>query len=76
MIPRTQLNDAITSAIQSVEPSMVTKWVVLVETIDTDGDRGLWTVANEGATPWDSLGLLQHAVHLEQARTFRMENEK
>lgn len=66
---RDDLNNELTRILQKVEPGMVTKWVVLAETIDTDGDRGLWCFCNQGATAWDTLGLLQFALHREQAKT-------
>lgn len=34
-----------------------------------DNERGLWIATSEGAKPWDTLGLMQHAIHIEQART-------
>lgn len=64
--------DAVQRVASEVYPGdLVTRWVVLVETINQDGRRGLIVSAQVGSKPWDTLGLLQHAVHLEQAATSR-----
>ena len=65
---REDLHNELTRVLQKVEPGMVTKWVILAETIDADGDRGLWSLCSESATAWDTLGLLQFALHREQAK--------
>ena len=69
-----KIGDAL-SQVMATEDEMVTKWVCLVEVIDTDGERGLWTLAPEGAKPWDTLGLLTHAIHREQAATIKREGD-
>lgn len=47
---------------------MVTRWALVAEVIDTDGERGLWTLAPEDATGWDTLGMLTYATQMEQAK--------
>lgn len=63
---------AIENALAGVVPGeMVNRWVFIVETIGPDGDRGVWLQAPPGAKPWDTLGLLRHAEHVELAATIR-----
>jgi hypothetical protein len=65
---RTVLDGIIPEAFRQHEGSMVTKWVLLAEVIDKDGDRGLWTMAPSGLKPWESVGMLAFAQQTEQAQ--------
>lgn len=47
--------------------SMVQRFVLLVDVIDTEGERSMWSFAPPGSKPWDTLGLLAFAMQLEQA---------
>ncbi|PWR08588.1 hypothetical protein DKT68_15340 [Micromonospora acroterricola] len=69
------LADAIANVLAEHEKSMVTKWVALVESMDADGDRGLWTLTSDGVKAWDTVGLLQHGLHIQQAQTLRPEDD-
>lgn len=60
---------AIDAAVGEHERGFVTKWVALVESVDPDGERGLWTMTSEDVKAWDTVGLLQHGLHLQQAQT-------
>lgn len=51
----------------SEAPEMVTKWVTLIEVVDTNGNRGLWTATGDDVKAWDTLGLLQYGVELQRA---------
>lgn len=62
-----EVADAIATVLARHDKSMVTKWVALVESIDPDGRRGLWTLYCEGSTTWDVLGMLAYAAQVEQA---------
>lgn len=53
------------------ERSMVTRWVVVVETIDAEGERGVWMVADLQAKAWDTVGLLGHALNVQRAQTVK-----
>lgn len=54
--------------IQGLDPgAMLTKYVVVAEGIDEDGDRAVYTSTHEGATAWDVLGLLSYAKGREEA---------
>lgn len=65
------LNAAIGDIIARHENGFVTKWVALVETVDESGERGLWPCAGKDTKPWEVLGMLQHAQHLQLAQTLR-----
>lgn len=62
-----ELGDAMASVLARHERSMATKWVALIETMDGDGQRGIWTLTSSEATAWDTLGMLTYAIQLEQA---------
>jgi hypothetical protein len=64
------LNDAIAGVFAQHEQSMVTKWVMLAETMDGAGERGLWPMTSDGVQAWDTVGMLSHALHLQQAQVF------
>jgi hypothetical protein len=60
------LAPAIDSIVGGGEGAMVTKWVALVETVDVSGDRGMWTLTSEPIKAWDTVGMLQHALYVQQ----------
>ncbi|MEV7267075.1 hypothetical protein AB0N38_26285 [Micromonospora aurantiaca] len=66
------LADAIATVLAKHEKSMVTKWVALVESMDADGERGLWTFTSDGVMAWDTVGLLQHGLHIQHAQTLAL----
>lgn len=39
---------------------LVTKWLVLVELIDEDGDRKVGYLSSDNCAPWDEMGLLEY----------------
>lgn len=63
------LNDAIHQAVRDREGEYVTKWIALVEAVDDDGTVGLWTMTSDNVMAWDTVGMLQHGLHLQQAKT-------
>lgn len=63
------IGDAIDQSVSEHEGGLVTKWLALVESVGPNGERGIWTMTSEGLTQWDSVGLLQHGLHKEQAAT-------
>lgn len=69
------LNDAIAGVLARHERSVVLRWVALVETMDEGGSRGLWTLTSEGLKAWDTVGLLGHALHIQQAQTLNGEED-
>jgi hypothetical protein len=60
---------AIETVVAEHERGFVTKWVALVETVAPDGTRGLWTMTAPDVMAWDTVGLLQHGLHLQHAQT-------
>lgn len=68
-ILETAIGDAIQSTVAEHEGGFVTKWVALVESVGPDGQRGLWTLTSNEVMAWDTVGLLQHALHVQQAQT-------
>ena len=59
---------AIGNLIQQIDPNaMVTKFVALVEIVDTEGERAVWSLASPDQKTWDSLGLIEYARALEYA---------
>lgn len=62
-----RLADALTEAVHSAEDEMVIKWVCQIETVDAEGHRGMWTLASEGSTPWDKIGMLGYGLERQHA---------
>jgi hypothetical protein len=63
------IGDAIDAAVGQHEGGLVTKWIALVESVNSEGTRGLWTMTSDGVMAWDTVGMLQHALHLQFAQT-------
>ncbi len=67
-----QIEREIGAAIQAVmgqHGEFTNCWLALVETIDAEGNRGIWTATSEGMTARDSKGLLVEALDQERAAT-------
>ncbi len=64
-----EIGKAISDVLARHEGGFVTKWVALVETVDGDGKRGLWTATSDDVMAWDTVGLLTHGLHLQQRQT-------
>lgn len=65
-----QISDAVGARISDVLGSaeeMVTKWLAVVEIVDTEGRRWIRTLTSNEAKAWDNLGLLTFALQYEQA---------
>jgi hypothetical protein len=56
---QTTLDEAIRSTVADGE--MVIRWFSIVEVMDTNGDRGMWTLGSPNSEPWDVLGMLNYA---------------
>lgn len=54
-----RLSRAVEGSVENGE--IVTKWTVIIELLDEDGDRGLWAVSDEHSSIWDTLGMLDFA---------------
>lgn len=52
----------------------VLKWVSIIDTQESDGQRGLWILTGDrmlsgnGLVAWDALGLISCALHSTQAQ--------
>jgi hypothetical protein len=64
-----EIGEAISAVLARHDKSMVIKWVALVEAMDGDGERALWTLTSDDLKAWDTVGLLQHGLHLQHAGT-------
>lgn len=53
------------------EGFMVTKFVAIVEGLDSSGDRTLWTFAGPNVKAWDIEGFLIHGLHMQLAEYIR-----
>lgn len=45
----------------------VTRWLVIAEAVDPDGERMLWLHNSDEALPWDLIGMLEFGLALEKA---------
>ncbi len=66
-----EVGKAIADVLSTRGNEFTTRWVALVEAVDADGKRGLWTMTSDDLMAWDTCGLLTHALHLQQAQTAR-----
>lgn len=48
--------------------ALLTRFIAIVETIEPDGTRALWTLPAPGMMQWDSVGLLEYARRVEMRR--------
>lgn len=63
-----QAIDRAISAVLAEHGQMVNRWLAMVEVVDTEGDRGMWTFTADGMKRWDALGMLQYGLIAEQTR--------
>lgn len=59
----------IDQAVREHEGGFVNKWVAIIESVDSDGERGLWYITSEGLKHWECAGFLTAALQIEQAET-------
>ncbi len=52
-----RINEAVTA---EAEMPIVTKWLLLFEGIDDDGDRRMGYMSSEHCAAWDELGMLAY----------------
>lgn len=65
-----QALEAVASLIAQVDPgAMVQKFVLIAEVYDANGKRAVWNFTSPDAQAQDSLGLLLHGIHEEQAES-------
>jgi hypothetical protein len=56
---RDKLNDAISKIINEEGASFISKWIALVEVIDENGEKSLWSMSSEDLAPWDKIGMIE-----------------
>lgn len=62
-----KIHDAIADILSKENGSMVTKYVALVEIMEEDGTRQLWTFTNPECRIWDVSGMLAYANDIQHA---------
>lgn len=60
------MQDALANVFSRHEKSLTTKWLVITEVIDESGAYGMWTLGSREVKPWDVLGMLNHALAIQQ----------
>lgn len=62
-----ELNKAIDLVMRThASEAFLSRFVLVAETVDNEGERGLWISASEGMRPWDVLGFTAYGH--EQAK--------
>lgn len=66
-------NDAMSSAIGGIlgPGNMTTKWVLLTESVDDEGQRLFNAFFQHGVNQWDALGLVHYFLTLTQGDVTR-----
>lgn len=72
--------DEVQSKLSSLIPNvlsdeMVTRWICIVETIDSEGKRGLLTMCEPSMKSWDSIGMMEFALNQELCASLENHNE-
>jgi predicted pyridoxine 5'-phosphate oxidase superfamily flavin-nucleotide-binding protein len=66
-----ELNTAIDKVMRKhAAEAFLARYLLVAETVDTEGERGLWLSSTVGMKPWDVLGLTGYAH--EQAKADAM----
>lgn len=57
---REEVHNAIFEIInEEAGAAMVTKWVCLVEVVEEDGTKAMWSMGSEDLSIWDRIGMLE-----------------
>lgn len=68
---------AVSSVLHKERDEMVTKVIVIAETIDKDGQTALWICASRGLAMWDEAGMLEYAMgKVRSAQLIEMINHR
>ena len=57
------------------DQAIITKFVVLAEGLDPNGDTAIYIGTSNDLAPWDSLGLLDYGITRERAQLIRNQIE-
>lgn len=55
--------------------TMLVKFVAIMEVIESDGRRALWTTVSPDCKAWESMGMLQWALACENAAAVDSEDD-
>lgn len=59
----------VAQVIDELDPAaVVLKYVLVVEVINAEGDRNVWTTSHPDAKRWDTYGLLTEALMQDKAQ--------
>lgn len=70
-----ELTTAVEDTFKRVEGGIVTKWLLIAETVGPDGERGLWTRTSDDLKPWESVGMLRFA-EITEGQAWRREDDE
>jgi len=71
-----ELATGIEDVFRRVEGGIVTKWLLIAETVGPDGERGLWTRTSDDLKPWESAGMLRLAQVTEENAWRRADDDE
>lgn len=56
------VHDALAEALMKHERAMLGPWVVVAQSVEEDGSRGVWALAADDNLRYETLGLLHDAI--------------
>lgn len=66
---RDNTQDGIAEALKEAK-TILTKFILIAEIMEEDGDRVLWRVATDGMTSWEALGMIESARLIEEKTNY------
>lgn len=69
--PEEEFAHAVGRLVQRLEDGMVLKWLVVIDSMDPEGHRGLWCQASPDQHAHESLGMLAFTEELVRAKIQR-----
>jgi hypothetical protein len=61
-----QVQGALADLLHRRDNAMLTRFVVVAEVIEQEGERALWLLAPRDMKAWESIGMLEYARDLER----------
>lgn len=75
--PNQDTDGFVSNLLEAIDSGAVmTKYVIIIEGIDTDGDRAIYTSTNDEASSWDVLGMVDYVHMKEQAQIFHQSKDE
>lgn len=56
------------------EGTMLTRFVLMAEVVDANGEESVWTLNSPGMAPWTMMGYLQYGLGIANAAIHRVED--